>query len=150
MEKWGGMRKKVGRKVKRVGRLWGGRGVDREMKVEQGVKNEGARIGKAFTQCKKGSAEGKVGKISRKIARSRTQNEERREKSGLHRAKNECVPSKNRPKSGSKRGKAGKTEILERKRWGGGVAKKRALLPILQCYEMAKWVQMKFSRIFFR
>ena len=28
--------------------------------------------------------------------------------------------------------------------------KKWALLPILQCYEMAKWVQMNFSRIFFR
>ena len=38
--------------------------------------------------------------------------------------KNEDDPSKNRPKSGSKRGKAGKTEILERKRWGGGEAKK--------------------------
>ena len=46
--------------------------------------------------------------------------------------------------------KAGKTEILERKRWGGGAAKKWALLPILQCYEVAKWAQMKFSRIFFR
>ena len=64
--------------------------------------------------------------------------------------KNECVPSKNRPKSGSKRGKAGKTEILEQKRWGGGAAKKWALMLILQCYEMAKWAQMKFSRIFFR
>ena len=74
----------------------------------------------------------------RKIPRSRTQNEERREKSGLRRAKNECVPSKNRPKSGSKRRKVGKTEILERKRWGGVAAKKWALLPILQCYEVTK------------
>ena len=48
------------------------------------------------------------------------------------------VPSKNRPKTDPKRGKAGKTEILERKRWGGLAAKKRALLPILQCYEVAK------------
>ena len=39
---------------------------------------------------------------------------------------------------------------LGRKRRGGVEAKKWALLPILQCYEMAKWVQMKFSRIFFR
>ena len=83
-----------------------------------------ARNEKAFTLCKKGSAEGKVGKISRKITRSRTQNEARREKSGLHRAKNECASSKNRPKSGSKRGKARKTEISERKRRGGGAAKK--------------------------
>ena len=64
--------------------------------------------------------------------------------------KNGSEPSKNRPKSGSKRGKAGKTEILERKRWGGGAAKKWALMLILQCYEVAKWAQMKFSRIFFR
>ena len=93
---------------------------------------------------------GKTRACHRKIARSRTQNEARREKSGLHRAKNESVPSKNRPKSDPKRGKTRKTEILERKRWGGGAAKKWALLPILQCYEVAKWAQMKFSRIFFR
>ena len=94
------------------------------------------RIGKVFTLCEKRSA-GKIkGEISRKIVRSLIQNEERREKSGLHRAKNECVLSKNRPKSGSKRGKAGKTEIWERKRWGGGEAKKWDLLPILQCYEV--------------
>ena len=93
---------------------------------------------------------GKTGASHRKIVRSRTQNEARREKSGLHRAKNECVLSKNRPKSGSKRGRARKTEILGRKRWGGEEAKKWALLQILQCYEVTKWVQMKFSRIFFR
>ena len=39
-------------------------------KVEQRMKKGKSRIGKAFTQCKKGSAEGKVGKISRKIARN--------------------------------------------------------------------------------
>ena len=77
------------------------------------------------------------------------QNEARREKSGLHRVKNERDLSKNRPELGSKRGKSGKTEILERKRWGGGAAKKWALLPILQCYKVAKWAQMNFSRIFF-
>ena len=119
-------------------------------KVEQRMQKGKTRIGKTFTQCKKGSAEGKVGKISRKIVGSRTQNEERREKSGLHRAKNERDLSKNRPKSGSKWGKARKTEISGRKRWGGGETKKWALLPILQCYEVTKWVQMKFSRIFFR
>ena len=116
----------------------------------RGCRKEKSRIGKTFTQCEKGSAEGKVGKISRKIVRSRTQNEEKREKSGLHRAKNERDLSKNRPKSGSKLGKVGKTEILERKRGGGVEVKKWALLPILQCYEVAKWAQMKFSRIFFR
>ena len=45
-------------------------------KVEQRMKKGKSRIGKAFTQCKKGSAEGKVGKISRKIARKRTKNGE--------------------------------------------------------------------------
>ena len=114
------------------------------------MKKGKSRIGKAFTQCKKGSAEGKVGKISRKTVGSRLQNEERREKSGLRRAKNERDLLKNRPESGSKRGKVEKTEILERKRRGGGEAKKWALLPVLQCYEVAKWVQMNFSRIFFR
>ena len=108
------------------------------------------RIGKVFSLCEKRSVAIIKGEISRRGARSRLQNEERREKSGLHRAKNERYPSKNRPKSDSKRGKAGKTEILERKRWGGVAAKKWALLPILQCYKVAKWAQMKFSRIFFR
>ena len=114
------------------------------------MKKGKTRIGKAFMQCEKERAEGETRNIPRKIARSRTQNEERREKSRLHRAKNECVPSKKYRKLSLKRGKSGKTEILERKRWGGGAAKKWVLLPILQCYEMAKWVQMKFSRIFFR
>ena len=109
-----------------------------------------ARNEKAFTLCKKRSVAIIKGEISRKIVRSRTQNEARREKSGLHRAKNEGDPSKKCRKLSLKRGKAGKTEILERKRWGGGAAKKWALMLILQCYEMAKWVQMKFSRIFFR
>ena len=128
----------------------GGKEINGNRKVEQRMQKGKTRIGKTFTQCKKGSAEGKVGKISRKIVRSRTQNEGRREKSGLHRAKNGSSSSKNRPKSGSEWRKTRKTEILERKRWGGGVAKKRALLPILQCYEVTKWAQMKFSRIFFR
>ena len=79
---------------------------------EDGGERE-ARNEKAFTLCEKRRAEGKVGKISRKIVRSRLQNEARREKSGLYRAKNERDPSKNRPKTGSKRGKAEKTEILE-------------------------------------
>ena len=47
-----------------------GRGVDREMKVEEGVTKGKNRIGKAFTLCKKRSA-GKIkGEISRRSARS--------------------------------------------------------------------------------
>ena len=53
--------------------------------------------------------------------------------------KNERDLSKNRLKLGSKRGKARKTEISGRKRWGGGEVKRWALLPVLQCYEVAKW-----------
>ena len=155
-----------------------GRGVDREMKVVQGVKNEGSTKCKSLHAVRKGQCGEDKGEISRKIvrsriqneekrekvdftgqktgasprkiARSRTQNEERREKSGLHRAKNESVPSKKCRKLSLKRRKARKTDILGRKRWGGVAAKKWALLPILQRYEVAKWVQMKFSRIFFR
>ena len=119
-----------------------------ENEGEEDGREREARNEKAFMQCKKGRAEGETRNIPRKIVRSRTQNEARREKSGLHRAKNESVPSKNRPKTDLKRGKAGKTEILERKRWGGVAAKKWALMLILQCYEVAKRVQTKFSRIF--
>ena len=47
-----------------------GRGVDREIKVEEGVTKGKTRIGKAFTLCKKGSAEKIKGEISRRSARS--------------------------------------------------------------------------------
>ena len=53
MEKWGGMRKKVGEE----GEGWGmrnGRGVDREMKVMQGVKNEGSTNRKNLHAVQKG------------------------------------------------------------------------------------------------
>ena len=43
-----------------------------------------------------------------------------------------------------------KRAVLVGKSQGGDRAKKWTLLPILQCYEVAKWVQMIFSRIFFR
>jgi len=107
MEKWGGMRKKVGE----GGEGWGmrnGGGVDREIKVEQRMKKGKSRIGKAFTQCKKGvrrekwerfpekSSEvgpktrkdekkvdftgQKTGAYPRKIARNRVRNGERWEK----------------------------------------------------------------------
>ena len=97
--------------------------------------------------------DGRTGKNEGVPLKNRPKSAPKREKArkdGLHRAKNECDLSKNRPESGSKRGKMGKTEILERKRRDGGEAKKWALLPILQYYEVAKWAQMNFSRIFFR
>ena len=43
-----------------------------------------------------------------------------------------------------------KRAVLGGKSQGGDRAKKRTLLPILQCHEVAKWAQMIFSRIFFR
>ena len=88
----------------------------------------------------------------RKIAGNWIQNGRRGKKIDVRTGKNGSEPSKNRPKSDPKRGKtrkkwalqgkkrvrflekcrklslkggkAGKTEILERKRWGGGGAKK--------------------------
>jgi len=101
------------------------------------MKKGKTRIGKAFTLCKKGNV-GKIkGGISRRSARSVGKYREKQGKLKFGAEKSD-VPSKNRPKTDPKRGKAGKTEILERKRWGGLAAKKRALLPILQCYEVAK------------
>ena len=99
---------------------------------------------------RKGECEGKREERSLEKSLEIGFKREKARKDGLHRAKNERDLSKNRPKSGSKWGKVGKTEILERKRRGGVEAKKWALLPILQYYEVAKWAQMKFSRIFFR
>ena len=99
---------------------------------------------------RKGECEGKREERSLEKSLEIGFKREKARKDGLHRAKNERDLSKNRPKSGSKLGKVGKTEILERKRGGGVEVKKWALLPILQCHEVAKWVQMKFPRIFFR
>ena len=42
-----------------------------------------------------------------------------------------------------------KRVVLGGKSQGGDRAEKRTLLPILPCYEVAKWVQMNFSLIFF-
>ena len=64
----------------------------------------------------------KTSAISRKIARNRVRNGEKREKRRFW----------------SEKGGVGE----RRKKW--------ALLPILPCYEVTKWVQMNFSRIFFR
>ena len=54
------------------------------------------------------------------------------------------------PEIGLKTGKSAKNGDFGAKKVGGGETKKWALLPILQFHEVAKWVQMKFSRIFFR
>ena len=70
-------------------------------------------------------------------------------KVGFAGRKTSAIPQKS-PETDLKRGKARKTEISERKRRGGVEGKKWALLPILQGYEVAKWAQMNFSRIFFR
>ena len=114
-----------------------------------GVKRK-ARIGKTVLFCEMGSAEEKGrGDLSKNRPKSGSK-WGRARKNGLRRAKNGSASSKIRPKQGSEWRKARKTEILGRKRWGGGEAKKWALLPILQCYEVAKLAQMKFSRIFFR
>ena len=153
---WGG-RWKSGEKRERK---WGGSeedgvivgriGVNRAMRVEEGGKERENPNWKSLHAVQKGESGGRNAKYSSKKCPKSAPERGKTRKSGLRRAKNERDLSKNRPESGSKRGKSGKTEILERKRWGGGAAKKWALLPILQCYEVAKWAQMKFSRIFFR
>ena len=48
----------------------GGKEINGNRKVEQRMKKGKSRIGKAFTQCKKGSAEKIMGEISRRSARS--------------------------------------------------------------------------------
>ena len=54
------------------------------------------------------------------------------------------------PEIESKTGKSRKNGDFGAKKRGWGRGEKWALLPILPCYEVAKWAQMKFSRIFFR
>ena len=46
--------------------------------------------------------------------------------------------------------KSGENGDFGAKNEGWGSGEKWALLPILQYYEVAKWAQMKFARIFFR
>ena len=113
MEKWGGKRKKVGEEGEEGGVIVGRKDCRWKNEGEEDGREGETRIGRAFTLCEKGSVAKIKGEISRKSARSRLQNEARREKSGLRRAKNESDSSKNRPKTDLKRGKAGKTEILE-------------------------------------
>ena len=134
-------------------RKWGGvkvRGVDPEIKVGQGVKNEGSTNRKNLHAVQKGECEGKREERSLENRSKSDLKREKARKDGLQRAKNESDSSKKCRKLSLKRERARKMEILERKRRGGGEAKKWGLLPILQCYEVAKWVQIKFSRIFFR
>jgi len=45
--------------------------------------------------------------------------------------------------------KSGENGDFGAKNEGWGSGEKWALLPILQYYEVAKWAQMNFSRIFF-
>ena len=87
------------------------------------VRNE-----KAFTLCEKGSVAKIKGEISRKIARSRIQNEERREKSGLRRAKNERVSSKKSPEIGFETGKSAKNGDFGAKKEGWGRGEKMGFI----------------------
>ena len=62
---------------------------------------------------RKGESEGKREERSLENRSKSDLKREKARKDGLHRAKNERDLSKNRPESGSKWGKVGKTEILE-------------------------------------
>ena len=79
----------------------GGGGVDREIKVEQRMKKGKSRIGKAFAQCKKGSAEKVMGEISRRSARSAGKYRKSKEKVSFWAEKSD-VTSQNRRNLDSK------------------------------------------------
>ena len=120
---------KVGRKEREIGGgseeggvNEGGKEINGNRKVEQRMKKGKTRIGKAFTLCEKRSAEKIKGEISRRSARSRTQNGERREKSGLHRAKKRERALEKVPEIESKTGKSGKNGDfgVKKEGWGSG------------------------------
>ena len=97
--------------------------------------------------------DGRTGKNEGVPSKNRSKSDPKRgktRKNGLHRAKKRARSLERSPGIGFETGKSAKNGDLERKRRGGGAGKKWALLPILQCYEVAKCAQMKFSRIFFR
>ena len=107
----------------------GGKEVDRAMRVEEGVKNEGSANRKILHAVQKGRAEGESRNIPRKIVRSRTRNEERREKSGLHRAKKRERALEKSPENGLKTGKSGKNGDLGAKKVGWGSGEKMGFTP---------------------
>ena len=88
---------------------------------EDGGERE-ARNEKAFTLCEKRRAEGKVGKISRKIVGSRTQNEERARKKWALQGKKRVRALEKVPEIESKTGKSGKNGDFGVKKvgWGSG------------------------------
>ena len=70
-------------------------------------------------------------------------------KVGFTGQKTSALPRKiarNRVRNGEKREK----RRFRSEKGGVGERRKNGILPILQCYEVTKWVQMNFSRIFFR
>ena len=103
----------------------GGKEINGNRKVEQRMQKGKKPNRKNLHAVRKGECGGKSGKDFPKNRPKSDPKRGKTRKSGLHRAKNESVPSKNRRKLSLKRGKAGKTEILERKRRGRGEVKKR-------------------------
>ena len=93
-----------------------------ENEGEEDGREREARNEKAFTLCEKRRAEGKVEKIPRKSVRSRIQNEERREKSGLRGAKKRARSLEKSPEIGFETGKSGKNGDFGAKKvgWGSG------------------------------
>ena len=121
MEKWGGMQEKVGRGEDKGG-MRDGRGVDPEVKMEEGASEGESPNRKEGLVLQKGERGGE--RVGRSLEKS--------------------------PEIGFETGKSAKNGDFGAKKEGWGRGEKWALLPILQCYEMAKWDQMNFSRIFFR
>ena len=128
----------------------GGKEINGNRKVEQRMQKGKKPNRKNLHAVRKGECGGKSGKdFPKNRPKSDPERGKTRKKWASRGKKRERVLEKV-PENGLKTGKVGKTEILERKRRGGVEAEKWALLPILQCYEVTKSAQMKFSRIFFR
>ena len=116
---------KVGRKEKESGGgseedgvIVGRTGVNRAMRVEEGGEERENPNWKSLHAVQKGSAEGETRNIPRKIVRSRTRNEERREKSGLHRAKKRGRFLEKVPEIGFETEKSGKNGDFGAKKEG--------------------------------
>ena len=100
----------------------GGKEINGNRKVEQRMKKGKSRIGKTFTQCKKGSAKEKGrSDLSKDPSKSDLKREKAR-KDGLHRAKKRGRFLEKVPENGLKTGKSKKNGDFGAKKegWGSG------------------------------
>ena len=105
---------------------------------------------KSLHAVQKGECGGKSGKYSSKNRSKSDPKRGKTRKKWASQGKKRARSLEKSPEIGFETGKGGKNGDFGAKKEGWGGGEKWALLPILQCYEVAKWAQMKFSRIFFR